>query len=252
MKLIHQRNCFMIKFKKLYGEKKVVKIAVPIIDENVENTLSIALLENVDIIELRIDQFKSKDLAHILGIIKKVKEKGFIALATVRSKLEGGADIPDEERLKIFSSIADYVDMVDIEYTSFRINKEIVDLYHSKGKAVIMSYHDFEKTPSDDYIQSIIDESKTLGADIVKYAFKANSFQDVARVMCITHRNREKNLVAILMGEIGKVSRVVAPVFGSLITYTFIGQSFAPGQIEVQKLNELLEFFNIQKGWKLD
>ena len=229
----------------------MIKLALPIIDENVDHTLSIALLENIDIIELRIDQFKDKDLNHILDVIKKVKEKGFIALATIRSKLEGGADIPDEERFEIFSQIVDYVDMVDIEYTSFRINKQVIDLYHSKGKAVIMSYHDFEKTPSDDYIQTIIDESKLMGADIVKYAFKANSFEDVARVMCITHKNREKNLVAILMGEIGKVSRVIAPVFGSLITYTFIGQSFAPGQIEAEKLNELLEFFNIQKGWKL-
>ncbi|WP_028949847.1 type I 3-dehydroquinate dehydratase [Sulfurihydrogenibium subterraneum] len=230
----------------------MVKLALPITDDNVEDTLSKALLEDIDIIELRIDQFKIRDFKHILDVIKKVKEKGFIALATVRSKLEGGADIPDEGRFEIFSQIADYVDMADIEYTSFKINKQVIDFYHSKGKSVIMSYHDFEKTPSDDYIQTIINESKLMGADIVKYAFKARSFEDVARVMCITHKNREKNLVAILMGEIGKVSRVIAPVFGSLITYTFIGQSFAPGQLEAKKLNELLEFFNIQKGWKLD
>lgn len=229
----------------------MVKVALPVVDENIDKVLSDALLENIDIIELRIDQFKKKDIDHIIKIANKVKEKGFIALATVRSKLEGGTDISDEERLKIFKSISDYVDMVDIEYTSFGINKQVIDFYHEKGKAVIMSYHDFDKTPSDDYIQAIIDESKKLGADIVKYAFKANNFEDVARVMCITHKNKDKNLVAILMGDYGKVSRLIAPVFGSMITYTYIGQSFAPGQIEAEKLNELLEFFNIQKGWKL-
>lgn len=230
----------------------MVKVALPITDENLDDILSKAIFENIDIIELRIDQFKDKDINHIVKVANKVKEKGFIALATVRSKLEGGTDISDEERLKIFKYVCDYVDMADIEYTSFTINKEVIDFYHQKGKAVIMSYHDFDKTPSDDYIQSIIDESKSLGADIVKYAFKANSFEDVARVMCITQKNRQKNIVAILMGDYGKVSRVVAPVFGSMITYTYIGQSFAPGQIEAEKLNELLEFFNIQKGWKLE
>lgn len=230
----------------------MVKVALPITDENLDDILSKAIFENIDIIELRIDQFKDKDINHIVKVANKVKEKGFIALATVRSKLEGGTDISDEERLKIFKYVCDYVDMADIEYTSFTINKEVIDFYHQKGKAVIMSYHDFDKTPSDDYIQSIIDESKSLGADIVKYAFKANSFEDVARVMCIAQKNRQKNIVAILMGDYGKVSRVVAPVFGSMITYTYIGQSFAPGQIEAEKLNELLEFFNIQKGWKLE
>ncbi|WP_297887954.1 type I 3-dehydroquinate dehydratase [Sulfurihydrogenibium sp.] len=230
----------------------MVKVALPITDENLDDILSKAIFENIDIIELRIDQFKDKDINHIVKVANKVKEKGFIALATVRSKLEGGTDISDEERLKIFKYVCDYVDMADIEYTSFTINKEVIDFYHQKGKAVIMSYHDFDKTPSDDYIQSIIDESKSLGADIVKYAFKANSFEDVARVMWIAQKNRQKNIVAILMGDYGKVSRVVAPVFGSMITYTYIGQSFAPGQIEAEKLNELLEFFNIQKGWKLE
>lgn len=229
----------------------MVKVALPVVDENIEEVLSKALLENIDIIELRIDQFKNKDINHIIQIANKVKEKGFIALATVRSKLEGGTDIPNEERLKIFEYVCDYVDMADIEYTSFAINKQVIDFYHQKGKTIIMSYHDFDKTPSDDYIQSIIDESKNLGSDIVKYAFKANSFEDLARVMCITHKNKDKNLVAILMGDYGKISRVVAPAFGSMITYTYIGQSFAPGQIEAGKLNELLEFFNIQKGWKL-
>ncbi|MGC9188618.1 MAG: type I 3-dehydroquinate dehydratase [Sulfurihydrogenibium sp.] len=230
----------------------MVKVALPVVDKGIDDILVKALLEGIDIIELRIDQFEDKNLEHIIKVANKVKEKGFIALATVRSKLEGGVDIPDEERLKIFKYICDYVDMADIEYTSFAINKEVIDFYHSKGKAIIMSYHDFEKTPSDDYIQAVIDESKSLGADIVKYAFKANSFQDVARVLCLTNKNREKNLVAILMGDYGKVSRVVAPIFGSMITYTYIGQSFAPGQIEAEKLNELLEFFNIQKGWKLE
>jgi 3-dehydroquinate dehydratase-1 len=65
----------------------------------------------------------------------------------------------------------------------------------------------------------------------------------MARVMCITNKNKDKNIVAISMGEIGKITRVAGFIFGSLITYTYIGQSFAPGQIEVRKLNELIEFF---------
>ncbi|MDQ7055536.1 MAG: type I 3-dehydroquinate dehydratase [Persephonella sp.] len=65
-----------------------------------------------------------------------------------------------------------------------------------------MSYHDFEKTPDEDFIQSVIDRAVSLGADIVKYAFKVNSHEDVSRILCVTAKNRDKKIVAIGMGNL--------------------------------------------------
>ncbi len=223
--------------------EKIPLIALPITDIDIDNTLEKAKEKNIDIIELRIDQFKNKNLDHINTLIKKVKNYNFKILATIRSKLEGGSDISDEERLNIFINIVKDVDILDIEYTSEDLKTTVIDLAKRNNKILLMSYHDFDKTPSEDFIQNLIDNSKLQGADIVKYAFKSNSFEDVARILCITHKNRDKNIVAIAMGDIGKISRVAGFVFGSLITYTYIGESFAPGQIEIDKLKELLEFF---------
>jgi len=223
--------------------KKTPMIALPITDKDLEITLNNAIINSIDIIELRIDQFENKELNHIKEVANKVKSYNFYTIATVRSKLEGGPDISEPERLEIFNAISELVDIIDIEYTSTNIKEKVKEIAKNKGKLLLMSYHDFEKTPSEDEIQKLIDDCKIQGADIVKYAFKANSFEDVARVMCITNKNKDKNIVAISMGEIGKITRVAGFMFGSLITYTYIGQSFAPGQIEVKKLNELIEFF---------
>jgi 3-dehydroquinate dehydratase-1 len=223
--------------------KKAPMIALPITDKDLENTLNNGKLNCIDIIELRIDQFENKELNHIKEVANKVKSYDFYTIATVRSKLEGGSDITDSERLKIFNAVIDFVDIIDIEYRSTNIKEKVKEIAKNKGKLLLMSYHDFEKTPSEDEIQKLINDCKAQGADIVKYAFKANAFEDVARVMCITNKNKDKNIVAISMGEIGKITRVSGFMFGSLITYTYIGQSFAPGQIEVKKLNELIEFF---------
>jgi 3-dehydroquinate dehydratase-1 len=223
--------------------KETPMIALSITDKDLENTLNNAKLNCIDIIELRIDQFENKELNHVKEVANKVKSYDFYTIATVRSKIEGGSDIPDSERLKIFYAVIDFVDIVDIEYTSTNIKEKVKEIAKNKGKLLLMSYHDFEKTPSENEIQKLIDDCKAQGADIVKYAFKANTFEDVARVMCITNKNKDKNIVAISMGEIGKITRVAGFMFGSLITYTYIGQSFAPGQIEVKKLNELIEFF---------
>ena len=223
--------------------EKAPLIALPITDIDLENTLNIAKSNDVDVIELRIDQFENREIDHIKNVAKKVKSYDFYIIATVRSKLEGGSDISDDERLKIFDAIADFADIVDIEYTSDSIKEKVKEIVKSKGKFLLMSYHDFEKTPSEDEVQKLIDDCKSQGADIVKYAFKANGFEDVSRLMCITNKNKDKNIVAISMGEIGKITRVAGFIFGSLITYTYIGKSFAPGQIEAKKLVELIKFF---------
>ena len=48
------------------------------------------------------------------------------------------------------------------------------------------------------------------------------------------------------MGEIGKITRVAGFFFGSIMTYTFVGKSFAPGQIELNRLIEELKFYGIR------
>ncbi|MEJ5172636.1 MAG: type I 3-dehydroquinate dehydratase [Hydrogenothermaceae bacterium] len=221
-------------------------IALPVKDQNLEDTLRKAKNHGVDIIEVRVDQFSNIELDYVKDVVKKVKSYDFIVLITVRSKIEGGGrDIPDRERVKIFESVVDVADILDIEFSSEDIREEIINLAKCNGKLSLVSYHDFEKTPNVEFIQNYIDVVKSIGGDIVKFAFKVDSFEDVANIMCVTHQNRDKNIVAIAMGDVGKISRVAGFVFGSIITYTYIGESFAPGQIEISKLKEELNFYRI-------
>ncbi len=226
-------------------EKKRPLIALPVDDKNIDDVLEKAKKEKIDIIELRIDQFSNLDIDYIIEQSKKVKGKGFYLLATVRSKEEGGTDIPDEERFEIFSEIVNFADILDIELTSEKINKDVINLTKKHEKLSLVSYHDFEKTPPEEEIQEIIDRANSLNPDIIKYAFNVRTFEDVGRIMSITHKNRDKKLVAIGMGELGKITRVAGYFFGSLISYTFIGKSFAPGQIEAEKLIEEMKFYGL-------
>jgi 3-dehydroquinate dehydratase-1 len=225
------------------GEKPL--IALPLDDIDFEKKLELAKEKNIDIIEVRIDQFSNLDIGYILEHAKKVKENAFYLLATVRSEKEGGKFIPDTQRLKIFESVSSYADILDVELTSEDINEKVIQMAKSEGILSLVSYHDFEKTPDEIEIQKIINKAHNLEADIIKYAFKANCVEDIGRLLSMTHRNRDKNLVAISMGELGKISRVAGFFFGSLISYTYIGKSFAPGQIEADKLIEELKFYNL-------
>lgn len=222
-------------------------VALPVKDENLDEVLNQAKLKEIDIIELRVDQFSNFDIQYIREKAKLIKDKGFNLLLTVRSKAEGGGrDLSDDERLEIFRQTIDVSDIVDIEFSSVSIRQEVIKLTKDRKKLCLVSYHDFEKTPPADFIQEYINSAVNIGADIVKFAFKANSLQDIANTLCVTNKNRDKNLVAILMGDVGKISRVAGFVFGSVITYTYIGEAFAPGQIEAGKLIDELKFYGLR------
>ncbi|WP_029520881.1 type I 3-dehydroquinate dehydratase [Persephonella sp. IF05-L8] len=221
-------------------------VVLPVSDENLENIVPIAVDKKIDMVELRIDQFSNLEIDYILEKARFVKKYDLGIIATVRSEQEGGTAIPDEERIKIFEAVVEYSDILDIELTSTSINQKVIEIAQDEGKLSLVSYHDFEKTPPEEEIQEIIDKAAALSPDIIKYAFKINSHEDVSRILCITAKNRDKKLVAIGMGEEGKITRVAGFFFGSILTYTYIGKSFAPGQIEASKLIEELKFYGLR------
>jgi len=220
-------------------------IALPVDDKEFDKTIETAKTKGIDIIELRIDQFSDRSIDYILDKVSKVKELGMGIIATVRSAKEGGTPISDYERERIFKAVAPSADILDIELSSETLIDKVIKIAKENDALALVSYHDFEKTPSNEEIQGIIDRANDKGADIIKYAFKAKTLDDVARLMCITNQNKDKKLVAIAMGELGRITRMAGFAFGSLITYTYIGVAFAPGQIEVDRLKEDMQFYAI-------
>jgi 3-dehydroquinate dehydratase-1 len=88
-----------------------------------------------------------------------------------------------------------------------------------------------------------VKKAKSQGADIIKIAAMARDAEDVARLMCFTAA-RSENMVSIAMGEHGAISRIIAPLFGSLFTYAFVDKAVAPGQIPLEELvKELKKYY---------
>ncbi len=80
------------------------------------------------------------------------------------------------------------------------------------------------------------------GANVAKIAVMAHSNDDILKLLNVTHEASELgNICTIAMGEAGKLTRVVAPLLGSCITYATAGKPTAPGQLSVQTVNHLLE-----------
>ncbi len=193
-----------------------------------------------DAVEYRIDAFENIDLEHCKRVIEYGNSLGLKGILTVRAKWEGGVkEIPG--RLIYFKELTPLVDFVDIELKAPEEEfEETAKIVKCHGKKLIVSYHDFERTPPSERIEEIFSEMVQKGADIAKVAFKAGEYKDVARILCAAARQPIPT-VAIAMGQKGKLSRVAGAVFNSAITYCALENPFAPGQLTVKEAREILE-----------
>jgi 3-dehydroquinate dehydratase-1 len=196
------------------------------------------ILEKVDMAEIRIDlaELSDKDIIKIFSARKKL-------IATCRP----GKYSRSERMHKLKLSIESGATYVDIEYEAdddFR--NSLSEFAHVHQCDVILSYHNYEMTPELNELENIMHKCFELGADIAKIATMVNVNRDNSKILSLY--KAPGRLVAIGMGELGKISRIVAPFLGAEFTYAALTDDSitAPGQISYDKLNQyILEIMQI-------
>ncbi|MFA7551525.1 MAG: type I 3-dehydroquinate dehydratase [Bacteroidales bacterium] len=135
---------------------------------------------------------------------------------------------------------AAYVDVEAETPQSWR--RPIIAEAHRLNRKVIVSWHCFDATPDEGYLHRLIGEMFDTGADIAKIACMPDSARDCARIMGLYARYT--NLVALSMGEMGRISRMAAPMLGAPFTFTSIsGQETAPGQLDYCTMEQFLNIY---------
>lgn len=211
----------------------------------------------VDLIEWRADYLAGNGYEdidfqiRILEEMKKITDKPIIY--TLRTEEEGGS--ANLRRRDYYSIVREIiircsVEVVDIEafdqekgYDGEKV-EFLVNLAHDNGKKVILSNHDFRKTPTEEEILRRLIIMEQLGADIPKMAVMPREERDVLVLLEAARLAGEEALtgpfVALSMGELGQVSRICGGSFGSAITFAAGSEETAPGQLGVQKLHECI------------
>lgn len=185
-----------------------------------------------DILEFRIDTLENPDSSEIQQLIIDIDHP---IIATNRMKSEGGFfSGREEERISILIKAAEYADIVDIELqTRDKLRGKVI----KASKSNIISYHDFKKTPTFEELLDVVKKEKEIG-DIAKFAVMASNYKDTLTVLKVLLE--VQNTIGISMGEIGKYTRVVAPLFGSPITFASIDKESAPGQLDIETTRNIL------------
>lgn len=238
---------------KILGGKKPL-LCLPILaasEQELEKQTTKAMEFSPDIIEWRVDSFEgAKDVTRVVKALKGLRQqiKDIPLIFTFRSYNEGGL-IRVEDRLRcniILESIATgLLDVVDIEFASCDdMVMQIKACAKKIGTSLILSYHNFNMTPSVDFIVKKIKDEISLGADIAKVAVMPKNHQDVLNLLYATLEARQilkdPPIITVSMGELGKITRIMGYIFGSDMSFASGEKASAPGQIHISQLRELI------------
>ena len=177
-------------------------------------------------------------------------------VATNRPTWEGGEAVDGDDRLAALRTAADHdaVAAIDVELAAVEGRDRagtdpdrVADLLgHAReaGTAVIVSTHDFEGTPHRDQLRSLLADAAEYG-DVAKLAVTADGPGDVLALLSATwEATADGEAVATMaMGEAGRHSRAVAPLYGSRIGYAPVdpAEATAPGQYDLATLRTLVD-----------
>lgn len=206
-------------------------ICVAISDKNLEKCLN--TLDRVELAEIRLDltEFEEEQ-------IKQVFSHPTPTIATCRPGKMG----PEKQLKLLTTAIKTGAKYVDIEIEAERSQQlALIKEARNSNCRVIISYHNFDNTPGLKELYTIVDQCFELGADIAKIATLAKTKKDSARLLSLY--SIDKPLVALGMGEQGKITRIVSPLLNGEFTFAAMddGEATAPGQIKYSRMKNILD-----------
>lgn len=239
----------------------IPKICVPLVAKTKDEFLnSVEALEKIklDLVEVRIDHFEDvENIQEVKSLLKDLRDilKNIPILFTFRSLKEGGekeVSVEYYKTLNIEIAKTGFVDLVDTElFTGDEVVKEIVDEVHKEGVKIVMSNHDFNKTPEREEIVRRLCRMQELNADLPKIAVMPKSAGDVLKLLCATNdmvtKYAETPIITMSMGGLGVISRIAGETFGSALTFGAAGKASAPGQVDVDSLVSVLDILHKAK-----
>ena len=202
----------------------------------IKHALKIALKKS-DYAEVRLDFLKTEQIPETLEIIKKDLSR---IVCTLRPKTEGGRFPGNEkERTAILKLIAEYNPfLLDVEFNTLKRNSSLAKYLKSTKTELLVSWHDFKKTPSSAELKKKINQMGKFSSN-VKIVSTAKSTDDSTRMLELYGKKGKNNLISFAMGDFGRISRILCLYLGSPYTYVSLGKAVAPGQFSVDEIKKI-------------
>ncbi len=222
----------------------MIKIAIPIrpmIYDEGHTLMAKARKLGADVVEIWCDKLKLEDAKNL------VRHKELPIILNLKSPDEGGEFKGTfSERMQYLAAAAAYgADFIDIPF-SHEVTEKDIDSIKDK---VILSHHDFEVTSPLPDLEQLISSMIKLKPKMIKLATTVNREIDLINLfkLQINYPEYRDARIIIGMGEKGKVTRVMAPMFNQPMTFASLDDNHitAPGQISINELTAQWQGLNL-------
>lgn len=229
-------------------------VCAPLVARTREALLAEAALvasKGPDLLEWRVDFFEGlADAPGVARLARDIKRAagGLPLLFTRRHAREGGEKIAltEAQVVEVYRAVCDAGDMDLVDFEMGNDTADVValrDMSRANHIGLVLSFHDFQQTPSAQVLAQRFAQAEQMGADVAKVAVMPRSTEDVLALLSATlqaSRALDIPVVSMAMGGLGAVSRVCGASFGSALTFA-VGQSAsAPGQMPIDDLSAAL------------
>ena len=203
------------------------------------NSLLKTTLKRSDYAEIRFDFMEPNKVPAALNLVKKYLSR---CICTLRPRSEGGKFSGSEKnRISILKLIAEYnPHLLDIEYNTIKQNKDLYKYLKNTKTNLLISWHDFAKTPSLSFLKSMRKKMAKFSKNI-KIVTTARSIKDTLDILSLYKFQSNTNLIAFAMGDYGSMSRILCTQLGSPYTYVSPGNPIAPGQFSLDEIKSIFE-----------
>lgn len=201
--------------------------------------IAAATAVGADLVELRIDTLDDDEVVAIL-----IRDRILPVIVTCRPQWEGGhSKLEDPERAaRLEFAAAAAANNVDLELKTAQnrpdLLRRIVQALSANHGELILSSHDFSARPAN--LQQIVAQLNAIPAQVNKIVWLAKDIREnLDALKVLTQASRPT--IALCMGEVGLISRVLAKKFGAFLTFAALDleSATAPGQITASELKNL-------------
>lgn len=193
--------------------------------------------------ELRLDYLRgSAERAKFLKKLPKIRGAGgarhALLIATCRSRRGGGrfAGTAAAQRQALASAARAGCQWCDVEIEAARGWPAAQLRRDLRPARVLLSYHDFRRTPPN--LGALARRLEGSGADALKIAAECRSIEDAVRLLALARGRRDR--VIVPMGEVARAARVLALREGSALAYAPIATATAPGQTSLEEFSRVI------------
>ena len=211
------------------------KICVSVLPKTVPEAL--LLIEkaedaHADFIEIRLDR-----LEDCLG-----NQRGIADIAahgkTLKIATDKASRTETEHQQLLIDAAKGGFDYVDVELSTPKLEALVKEL-KALGAKPIVSFHKFDGSLSVQELNSVLEREIASGAEVCKIVTTAERMEDNLTALNFTSvASTKAKVVCFCMGELGKISRLLSPLFGGFFTFASLelGNETASGQLTIQEM----------------